>query len=306
MRRHQRTPVGPFLIATFFILAGAAFAVGAEVGDGPVERVDLSKIPRTIAKEPDYQTDLPGYCLLVFGQEAEMRVWLVVDGDQVYIDRNGNGDLTEADERVTKKDYHGGFELGDVIDADGRTKHDLNVFYGSEFELEIGTHWTVVRRAGRVESVRPKLAEKPTTAPIIHPNGPLTLAPFTAINFAFRNVDEDFDPDEEWENLEWLNLVAGSPGLGPGTFTVYCAPKRLGCNGERKVLADIVFPSRMENETIKSQQELTTAARGPHFLAGPVRVPDEAAGVYAKLRLAIEGREPDEIIQATIEKVVIG
>src|SRR4051794_25720010 len=67
---------------------------------------DLAKIERTIKKEPAYQSKEPKYCLLVFGPEAETRVWLVVDDGAMYFDRNGNGDLTEEGKRVAGK---GGF-----------------------------------------------------------------------------------------------------------------------------------------------------------------------------------------------------
>src|SRR5262249_19705371 len=40
---------------------------------------------------------------LVFGPEAADRVWLVVDGDTLYVDRNGNGDLTEPGEKIVAK-----------------------------------------------------------------------------------------------------------------------------------------------------------------------------------------------------------
>ena len=60
---------------------------------------DLTKIERRLDKEPAYQTK-PKYCLLVFGPEATTKVWLVIDSDTLYVDRNGNGDLTEKDERV--------------------------------------------------------------------------------------------------------------------------------------------------------------------------------------------------------------
>jgi hypothetical protein len=59
----------------------------------------LTKIERHLAKEPVYRGQ-PKYCLLVFGPEAKTKVWLVVDGDTFYVDRNGNGDLTDKDERV--------------------------------------------------------------------------------------------------------------------------------------------------------------------------------------------------------------
>jgi hypothetical protein len=44
------------------------------------QAADLSKVDRSIGKEPAYQAK-PKYCLVVFGPEARARVWLVVDGD---------------------------------------------------------------------------------------------------------------------------------------------------------------------------------------------------------------------------------
>ena len=68
-------------------------------GAVPLPAADLSKIDRTIAKEPTYHSK-PKYCLLVFGPEAKTRVWLVLDGDVLYVDRNGNGNLTEDGESL--------------------------------------------------------------------------------------------------------------------------------------------------------------------------------------------------------------
>ena len=67
-------------------------------GDEPT--IDLAGIDRTIHREPGYKST-PRYALLVIGPSAEHRAWFVVDGDEVaYIDRNGNGDLTDPDERI--------------------------------------------------------------------------------------------------------------------------------------------------------------------------------------------------------------
>jgi hypothetical protein len=60
---------------------------------------DLSKVDRTIQKEPAYKGK-PKYCLLVFGPQAKEKVWLVLDGDTLFVDRNGNGDLTEEGKRI--------------------------------------------------------------------------------------------------------------------------------------------------------------------------------------------------------------
>src|SRR6266702_3291632 len=67
----------PMLGVTTVLLAGA-----------PSPAVDYTKIDRTIAKEPRYQSKTPKYCLLVFGPEAKTRVWLVLDRDVLYVDRN--------------------------------------------------------------------------------------------------------------------------------------------------------------------------------------------------------------------------
>ena len=50
-------------------------------------------------KEPKYQHE-PKYALLAFGPQRAHRVWLVLDGATLYVDRNGNGDLTEPGERL--------------------------------------------------------------------------------------------------------------------------------------------------------------------------------------------------------------
>jgi hypothetical protein len=81
------------------------FAVTAAVliGAAPGNAVDYAKIDRSIAKEPANRSKAPKYCLLAYGREAKARVWLVLDGDVLYVDRNGNGDLTEYGKRFVAK-----------------------------------------------------------------------------------------------------------------------------------------------------------------------------------------------------------
>ena len=69
---------------TSFVLASFAWMVwGAAAAS--TQAVDLSKIERTIRKEPAYQSKKPKYCLLVFGPEAKSRAWVVLDGDALPI-----------------------------------------------------------------------------------------------------------------------------------------------------------------------------------------------------------------------------
>jgi hypothetical protein len=55
--------------------------------------------PEGIRKEPAYKGK-PGYLLLAFGPEGKDRVWLVHDGNTLYVDRNGDGDLTAENKKV--------------------------------------------------------------------------------------------------------------------------------------------------------------------------------------------------------------
>ena len=82
---------------------------------GQTRAVDLATIDRSLRKEPAYESKQPQYCLLVFGTEAKTRVWVVLDGDVLYLDRNGNGDLTDPGERIAAREvYRNSEERPDV------------------------------------------------------------------------------------------------------------------------------------------------------------------------------------------------
>src|SRR5919201_6149627 len=100
-------PFAAFPLLTWASLASAA---------------DLSQHDRCINKEPAYRTK-PKYCLLVFGPEAKTKVWLVQDGGTLYVDKNGNGDLTEPGEKVAADKREGAdegeytFSVGEIRDG---------------------------------------------------------------------------------------------------------------------------------------------------------------------------------------------
>src|ERR1700704_5406050 len=83
---------------------------------------DLSKIDRTIKKEPAYKAR-PGYCLLVLGPKADTRVWIVLDGQALYVDKNGNGNLTEPGKCLqvkTPDQDPAAFDETEITAADGK------------------------------------------------------------------------------------------------------------------------------------------------------------------------------------------
>jgi hypothetical protein len=114
----------------FALVLAGCLAIGPAFADPP-------KIVRSpIGKEPAYRTKTPKYGLLAFGPEGKDQVWLVLDGDILYVDRNGNGDLTEAGEKIAAEKKPGRdpesvgyiFDVGD-LSVGGRTHKGLRVTF---------------------------------------------------------------------------------------------------------------------------------------------------------------------------------
>jgi hypothetical protein len=81
-------------------------------------------------KEPKYEQE-PRYALLVFGATRQTRSWLVLDGNILYVDRNGNGDLTEPDNRIVVKPKNGGPQLGNPGMYRGIDVYEFTIKTGS-------------------------------------------------------------------------------------------------------------------------------------------------------------------------------
>jgi hypothetical protein len=142
-----------------------------------VSAVDYAKIERRLTKEPAYKSGSPKYALLLFGREAKLRAWAVLDGETLYLDRNGDGDLTGKGERFER--------LTDCrnvafADPDGKTRYVITeVFLYNKDEprpiLEIR-----VDIKGPVEYrqyTSAELSGSPREAAVAHFHGPLTVLP---------------------------------------------------------------------------------------------------------------------------------
>ena len=167
------------------LTAAALFGV---TGSG--KSADLEKFSRTIAKEPVYE-GRPGYCLLLFGHEAKTRVWLALDAKarRLYVDLNGNGDLTETGKRIAPANHNVDqrvYEVGEIVTNDGRTKYTkLRIeHWGTGPENAVGfavpeSFSLGVEVKGKLQRIQLKaLGETLATAPLIHFDGPLTFALF--------------------------------------------------------------------------------------------------------------------------------
>jgi hypothetical protein len=213
------------------------------VGSAPVAATDLSKIDRTIAKEPVYKSK-PRYCMLVFGPEAKTRVWLVLDGDVLYVDRNGNGDLTKAGAKVNRGDVfkfqnslyaeQRQFLAGDISEGAAGPKHtELTLHHCVPNPKFVPTATddkqarelldrnpdavvvlVAIKVGGRLRQVAaPAFSHKPQDAPILHFNGPLTMGFHPKWFYGWPILTRG-------EAGSTLTVVIGTPGVGEGSFAL--------------------------------------------------------------------------------------
>lgn len=244
------------------------------VGAGYAQAGDLDKIDCPLLKEPAYQSKAPKYALLVFGPKAATRTWLVLDGTTLYVDRNGNGDLTEAGETVLGKKSDRAvqgedvytFDVGELRDGDRRhrnvtlivtgldaasktktaeSSNPLSLNFRIRMEAEIpgleGENGRVLQMAGPNDSSL-QFADRPREAPILHFAGPLTVVVSGRPTFRVNREME-------------LYLGLGTPGRGKGTFVYTSYEGAVPSDAYPKV--EIAFPAQKPGEpAVKKSYEL--------------------------------------------------
>ncbi|HEX4143669.1 MAG TPA: redoxin domain-containing protein [Pirellulales bacterium] len=269
---------------------------------------DLAKTERPAVKLPELRSGAAQYCLLVFGPEAREKVWLVHDGDRLYVDRNGNGDLTEpgetvsADPQETRPGVYS-FKAGDLPSATGVHK-DLQVgwysiehikddwpalnarlnrepgFRGCSIRLDAdlpGFKGTGID--GRVQCLAGPIAPegllefapRPEEAPILHFGGPWQIG---------------FYDDETWRigRKAEAVLALSTPGLGPGTSVLIgyenVVPKEL------KPLVEVTWPAVAGSAPRISHFELANRCCTVN-LYGDLLVPADVPQGLATVRISL-------------------
>jgi len=266
-----------------FIMTIALFATAPVV-----LAAEPPKVERTIGKEPAYKTEAPKYGLLVFGPAAKDRVWLVQDGDTLHVDRNGNGDLTEAGETVAATKPREG-----VVPDEGEFIFEVG-------ELKVGkqTHkaFTVLVRPlagfansefGQRSDVKAMIAKDPKTAVLTLRGeidvpgmkgggtdgrlsfvaGPLDLS--GVLQFANKPADapvihfggplevtfySDLPTMRVGRNSEFV-LVVGTRGIGPGTFAMLSYMDTIPTDA--KPVAEVTYqPAKPGDPPLKEKYEI--------------------------------------------------
>lgn len=229
------------------------FAVG-HAADLP----DLSKVDRRIAKEPSYKSKQPLYGLYVFGPQAKTRVWAVLDKskpdastyDVLYFDRNADGDLTAANERIDGKPENGRiqFDLGAFTDpVTGQTHTDMVLSYRpqDDYMVMLSMKWCDqwLIRGGYAIKPGPytQFAVTPAQAPVLWPgaDGPLSFQ-FWSMSSLTIGGEED------------VRVFLGHRGHGSNTF---CAVPDTFLPKQVPVLATLIYRDTNGKEK-RAQSEL--------------------------------------------------
>ncbi len=233
---------------------------------------DLKQIKRAIQREPAYEAK-PKYCLLVFGPDAKSHIWLVQDGNRLFVYRNGNGDLTEGNEKVVLErgvdanaDFRS-FKAGDI--KDGPLTHKaLSVTQYRVSAEQVGndkefqrisaqgsdpwTWWIRIdaERTAGTDDALPKrvmyvangdglgylvFSDRLEDAPIVHFNGPWTLG--------LQDIKQHLEVGEK----TMLQIGVGTPGVGAGTFSFVLYPGLIP--NDAYPVAEVTYPSNGTEKT---------------------------------------------------------
>jgi hypothetical protein len=239
---------------------------------------DLSKIERTIAVAPKYSAEQQFYALLVLGTDMSKKIWFVVDDDTLYVDKNGNGDLTEDGEKFQAPPKSG------LASSLVRDTHSWNHLKLDKRYTDVRVHWGLVNMAypatnpvmerfmetarrtphPNLSGIRIKIAgtrwqacnamfaTSAAKAPILHMDGPLTLG---VLGILSRRL-------ERGEKLDDVRLTVGTPGFSDtqaGCFS-YLLYKEFP-KSARPVL-EARFPSGKEGEYRPPQRFVMTGKSG--------------------------------------------
>ena len=254
----------------------------------PLVPESLTKIDRKIAKLPKLSIespgvttaqvqpqssapDQPGYCLLAFGPKADFRVWLILDGEKLYVDRNGNGDLTDEKPVAATKVIGGRNERFFTVDSIGAEKEEKKWTLAVSI-VPVGASQPgavfMATRDGRAQKVGPmdfRFADSPDTARVVH---------FGSEVLAVRPSLTMPSVLEEGEKVAF-RVQVGTPGVGAGSFA---SVSNDGLNKKANPVAEFTFPpAKPGDKPVSVKAELKERCCGDQFFAA-VEVPKGTTG----------------------------
>ena len=298
----------PWIYAQVLAIAAVAGSSALTLAEG----VDLSRVDRSIRREPVWTSGNPQYCLFVVS--AERRVWFVVDADDLYMDINANGDLTDPGEKlprlkmsIEERAKPGSDTLWRIPDIEGSQGEPLitNIRIYNDFNRRSvpGAKYVQFDLLNRHLGVfvRPTFADNPADAPILYPTGPHRLG--VSVRPSHKSAERTAS------NVFHVTGYKYVDGLGPGTRFVL-ETLNLDCRiefplvdgkievkqmrlqdfitGPYQTVAAILPEGVADHGTVKITLSMQPAARGP--TVEPVVVEK----TVAELRGTFDRRVSDE------------
>jgi hypothetical protein len=282
------------------VLIGVACGVGLTWAQEPAKTdaqpaagktVDLTKIERKILAEPEYIAKKQQYCLLVFGPEAKFRVWLVHDADVLYVDRNGDGHIADRGEQVNGN-HTGRFKVGDIVERPGKAKHTSLMVYFSKG----GTGSLSILIGGKVlQEAYFQSSEKPTDAPIVHLNAPVSLKLRAPQQISPKGGVGPKNMLRRSRDVA-LSGFLETPGLG--SFARY-RPKDVLPKGE--ITLDVEFSKKgAKGGGPRARGTMKPGFDGDFEMEGAVRVPDDAPLGDVELRVTFPENKEVRLVPPVI------
>lgn len=290
-------------------------ATGTKVGS------DLTKLNRTIRKEPAYSAR-PYYTLLAIGPDASKRVWMVLDGSTLFVDRNGNGDLTEEGERfsltstreLSKEQAYSHFNVFDISlggpdENKGKTKYQLEhwirdpdfvpktdfdkTWARERKEWEQATLWRIMGDNRTQTAIT--FSRRPEDAQISHLGGPLTVR--------LRFPDQTFCRS----NAEPLQVEIGTFGLSTrgNRIPAFSRVMTTELPSDVHPQAVIEFPGRRPTDPpVVVTVALKRRCCGDNFFE-VMLVPLDAGTGTAKVTVSVPDWKEGKVAPATFEVPVV-
>ncbi len=288
----------------------------------------FENIDRSILHEPNYEST-PKYGLLLIGARGESKVWMVEDGRRLYLDKNGNGDLTDDGPPIEPSEIRklsgGRWDFNYLLDrfttSDGSHVLDFNLRrwnygaqndrYGLSLALEsepgkLSTNTLRMKEIQFDEETTFSLSERvpmyagwfgsfwasnPADAPIVHFGGPLTPKLLRAKEFVIGSEQRRF-------SLAFIN-----PGSSTGTAS------RLSIDAlPEHVIPEVTiqWPTDSEGQVLKTSHDLTSRCCYWEFYTTKFELPKDITTGTAQIFIRFPQYElPIELTTTTFSVPVL-
>jgi hypothetical protein len=241
----------------------------------------ISKIDKSIVKEPKYRAK-PRYALLVIGAESKIPIWIVHDDDRLYVDKNGNRDLTDdgpaieatQKRRLDRTSWDRNFVTAEWKMANGSHVRDFGLrnWNYSDPEDQYGLSLTVDDKVPLYAGWNALLSPSSKKAPVIHLGGPVSPQMLRYQKFELGTKPERF------------SIAFATPR------ELKIASARLNIDGlpaTVKPIANIQWPTKSGDPPLVTSHLLSERCCYWEFYTEDFRIPDKATTGIATVTILV-------------------